>query len=183
MLKDLIGGNDIEIINLEENINISKKEPQLKLFDYVKLISETNLKTDVQKGYSPFMVNRIFSDFIDCVLVIGKANRTSFLNDQSHFDFLQKSITTKTKRYSKKSNSTLEEVDNLIIALMLSKKWKCSVREALLNLQFLTDVEKLQQIKGFVNILDDYVELNKTYQFSIFNKSQIEESIKRLKEL
>lgn len=180
-----IGGNDIINVSEKDHLEASslpKQDKKYSLFDYIKFISETNDKIDVQNNYSEFMINRMLSNHIDCILYIGFANRSKFLNKQSHFDYLQNSIKTKTKRYSKKQEHEFSELENILLAILLSKKWVCSIREALLNLSFCSNNEKKEYIKKYKSILDTYFDNNTSYLLNNYTKEQIKNTIEKMKE-
>ena len=88
----------------------------MKLGDYLNAINYTKeplLDTEdesVEKGYTPFVVNRCLSYFIDTVLYANEMNRRPETDKKMQFDYLQKSI-RKNKRYSKWLKQ--ESVENL----------------------------------------------------------------------
>jgi hypothetical protein len=90
----------------------------MKLGDYLNAINYTKeplLDTEdesVEKGYTPFVVNRCLSYFIDTVLYANEMNRRPETDKKMQFDYLQKSI-RKNKRYSKWLKQ--ESVENLDI--------------------------------------------------------------------
>ena len=73
-------------------------------FEYIKAINET--KEDVmftsqdEKKYSPFIVNRGLSFFMDTIFQVNEMNRNHHLDSRLQFDYLLNSIRQK-KRYSK----------------------------------------------------------------------------------
>lgn len=181
-----IGGNNV-IITCSDNNQIESSEKNKKskisltLFDYIRKISETNEKTDVQSNYSEFMVNRFLSNHIDCILFTGLANRKKFINKQSHFDFLQNSITTKTKRFSKKQNQDFSEIEDILLAILLSKKWECSTREAIINLSFCNKNDKIKYIKHYQNILEDFISNNSSYLLNNYTNEEIKFVIEKMR--
>jgi hypothetical protein len=88
----------------------------MKLGDYLNAINYTKeplLDTEdesVEKGYTPFVLNRCLSYFIDTVLYANEMNRRPETDKKMQFDYLQKSI-RKNKRYSKWLKQ--ESVENL----------------------------------------------------------------------
>ena len=66
----------------------------------------------VEKGYTPFVVNRCLSYFMDTVLYANEMNVRPETDKKMQFDYLQKSI-RKNKRYSKWLKQ--ESVENLDI--------------------------------------------------------------------
>ena len=73
-------------------------------FEFIKAINET--KEDVmvddvsEKKYSPFIVNRGFSFFMDTIFQVNELNRNHHLDSRLQFDYLLNSV-RKKKRYSK----------------------------------------------------------------------------------
>ena len=85
-------------------------------FEYIKAINES--KEDImidsisEKKYSPFIVNRGLSFFMDTIFQINEMNRNYHLDSRLQFDYLLNSI-RKKKRYSKWLKP--EKLDNLEI--------------------------------------------------------------------
>ena len=85
-------------------------------FEYIKAINES--KEDImidsisEKKYSPFIVNRGLSFFMDTIFQINEMNRSYHLDSRLQFDYLLNSI-RKKKRYSKWLKP--EKLDNLEI--------------------------------------------------------------------
>ena len=90
----------------------------MKLGEYLTAINyskEPLLDTEdesVEKGYTPFVVNRCLSYFMDTVLYAIEMNVRPETDKKMQFDYLQKSI-RKNKRYSKWLKQ--ESVENLDI--------------------------------------------------------------------
>ena len=90
----------------------------MKLGEYLTAINyskEPLLDTEdesVEKGYTPFVVNRCLSYFMDTVLYANEMNRRPETDKKMQFDYLQKSI-RKNKRYSKWLKQ--ESIENLDI--------------------------------------------------------------------
>ena len=74
--------------------------------------NETTEDERVEKGYTPFVVNRCLSYFMDTVLYANEMNCRPETDKKMQFDYLQKSI-RKNKRYSKWLKQ--ESVENLDI--------------------------------------------------------------------
>jgi hypothetical protein len=78
----------------------------MKLGDYLNAINYTKeplLDTEdesVEKGYTPFVVNRCLSYFIDTILYANEMNLRPETDKKMQFDYLQRTI-RKNKRYSK----------------------------------------------------------------------------------
>ena len=91
----------------------------MKLSDYLNAINYTKeslLDTEdesVEKEYTPFVVNRCLSYFIDTVLYVNEMNRLSHTDKKMQFDYLLSSI-RKNKRYSKWLRRESEENLDLI---------------------------------------------------------------------
>ena len=73
-------------------------------FEYIKAINETKqdvmLTSQDEKKYSPFIVNRGLSFFMDTIFQVNEMNRNHHLDSRLQFDYLLNSIRLK-KRYSK----------------------------------------------------------------------------------
>ena len=78
----------------------------MKLGEYLNAINYTknNLfdteDESVEKEYTPFIVNRCLSYFMDTVLYVNEVNQRNHLSKNMQFDYLLNSI-RKNKRYSK----------------------------------------------------------------------------------
>ena len=73
-------------------------------FDYLKAINETKedvmLTPEDERKYSPFIVNRGLSFFMDTIFQVNELNRNYHLETRLQFDYLLNSV-RKKKRYSK----------------------------------------------------------------------------------
>ena len=73
-------------------------------FEYLKAINETKedvmLTPEDEKKYSPFIVNRGLSFFMDTIFQVNELNRNYHLEARLQFDYLLNSV-RKKKRYSK----------------------------------------------------------------------------------
>ena len=73
-------------------------------FEYIKAINETKedvmLTSQDEKKYSPFIVNRGLSFFMDTIFQVNEMNRNHHLDSRLQFDYLLNRIRQK-KRYSK----------------------------------------------------------------------------------
>ena len=78
----------------------------MKLSEYLNAINYTKeslLDTEdesIEKKYTPFVINRCLSYFIDTVLYVNEMNRFPHTDKKMQFDYLLTSI-RKNKRYSK----------------------------------------------------------------------------------
>tara|TARA_R110002012_G_scaffold253682_1_gene432741 strand:+ start:690 stop:1085 length:396 start_codon:yes stop_codon:yes gene_type:complete len=91
----------------------------MKLSEYLNAINYTKeslLDTEdesVEKEYTPFVVNRCLSYFIDTVLYVNEMNRLPHTDKKMQFDYLLASI-RKNKRYSKWLRRESEENLDLV---------------------------------------------------------------------
>ena len=73
-------------------------------FNYLKAINETKedvmLTPEDERKYSPFIVNRGLSFFMDTIFQVNELNRNYHLEARLQFDYLLNSV-RKKKRYSK----------------------------------------------------------------------------------
>jgi hypothetical protein len=78
----------------------------MKLGDYLNAINYTKKNLfdtedeSVEKEYTPFIINRCLSYFMDTVLYVNEVNQRNHLSKNMQFDYLLNSI-RKNKRYSK----------------------------------------------------------------------------------
>tara|TARA_R110002012_G_scaffold269182_2_gene453251 strand:- start:604 stop:999 length:396 start_codon:yes stop_codon:yes gene_type:complete len=91
----------------------------MKLSEYLNAINYTKeslLDTEdesVEKEYTPFVVNRCLSYFIDTVLYVNEMNRLPHTDKKMQFEYLLTSI-RKNKRYSKWLRRESEENLDLV---------------------------------------------------------------------
>ena len=91
----------------------------MKLSEYLNAINytKTNLldteDESVEKEYTPFVVNRCLSYFIDTVLYVNEMNRLPHTDKKMQFEYLLTSI-RKNKRYSKWLRRESEENLDLV---------------------------------------------------------------------
>ena len=91
----------------------------MKLSEYLNAINYTKeslLDTEdesVEKEYTPFVINRCLSYFIDTVLYVNEMNRLPHADKKMQFDYLCTSI-RKNKRYSKWLKRESEENLDLV---------------------------------------------------------------------
>jgi len=91
----------------------------MKLSEYLNAINYTKknlLDTDdesVEKEYTPFIINRCLSYFIDTILYANEMNRYNQLSKNMQFDYLLNSI-RKNKRYSKWLKRESEETLDIV---------------------------------------------------------------------
>lgn len=96
------------------------------------------------KEYSPFLVNRAFSQFADSVLQANFLNIHSFLPKQTQFDYLFHSV-RKRKRFSKWPKKNKLNILPFIVAY-----YECSIKEAEMYEKLLSseDKDELMKIYG-----------------------------------
>lgn len=97
------------------------------------------------KEYSPYIINKCLSSFIDCILFANEMNKNHFLSKKMQYDFFINIIRTK-KRYSpwlkKEKVEDLEAVKNY---------YKYSNQKAKEALKILSD-EQIKFIKSKLEI-------------------------------
>lgn len=114
-------------------------------FDFVKSINATkkNLITDstTEKAYSPFIINRSLSYFIDTVLYANEINQYSHLDNKLQYDYLLHSI-PKRSRFSKWYKPEKDE-DLEVVA----EFFKCNFRHAseILKIINKSDIDLIKQ--------------------------------------
>ena len=70
------------------------------VFDYVKSINNQSGMLEGEGEYSPFLVNRAFSYFMDTIFHANEANKLNNVPKESHYSFYYHSV-SKGKRFSK----------------------------------------------------------------------------------
>lgn len=75
-------------------------------FDFVNDISKEkknliSLDAENEKSYNPFLINRAFSYYIDCISYANEMNKYHFLDKKLQHDFLLHAIRSKRRAYSK----------------------------------------------------------------------------------
>jgi hypothetical protein len=99
---DLFTGKEIVVPVIEE-VKVKKKSP----FDFAASIDNKNNFRDELEGYTPFMVNRIYSQYRETVLFANEINKYS-IDNLLHYDFWYNAI-PKKKRFAKWGKSEYDE--------------------------------------------------------------------------
>lgn len=109
-------------------------------FDYINainankdIIGSSDNPEEVEKEYTPFMVNRGLSYFVDTILYANEMNSASDISNKLQFDYLRNSIKPK-KRFSKWAKRLSAENINVIKEI-----YKYSDRRAMEVLSLLSD--------------------------------------------
>ena len=119
----------------------------MKLTDYLNAINYSKkplMDTEdhlVEKEYTPFIVNRCLSYFIDTILHVNQINEFPDTDKKMQFDYLQNSI-RKRKRFSKWQKKT--NLDNLDV---VKDYFGYSDRKAteIMNILSNEDIEEIKQ--------------------------------------
>ena len=118
-------------------------------FEIVKAVTHTkeNLMVDVhaEKGYTPYMVNRALSFFVDTVFQANEMNRNYHLDNKLQFDYLLNNIRPR-KRWSQWLKP--EKIDNIDI---VKEYYEFSNEKAKNALEILS-VDQLEYIKQKLDI-------------------------------
>jgi len=118
-------------------------------FEIVKAVTHTkeNLMVDVhaEKGYTPYMVNRALSFFVDTVFQANEMNRNYHLDNKLQFDYLLNNIRPR-KRWSQWLKP--EKIDNIDI---VKEYYEFSNEKAKNALEILS-VDQLEHIKQILDI-------------------------------
>jgi|TARA_R100001244_G_C5091254_1_gene116441 hypothetical protein len=118
-------------------------------FEIVKAVTHTkeNLMVDVhaEKGYTPYMVNRALSFFVDTVFQANEMNRNYHLDNKLQFDYLLNNIRPR-KRWSQWLKP--EKIDNIDI---VKEYYEFSNEKAKNALEILS-VDQLEHIKQKLDI-------------------------------
>jgi hypothetical protein len=109
-------------------------------FDYINainankdIIGSSDNPEEVEKEYTPFMVNRGLSYFVDTILYANEMNSASDISNKLQFDYLRNSIKPK-KRFSKWAKRLSSENISVIKEI-----YKYSDRRAMEVLSLLSD--------------------------------------------
>jgi len=118
-------------------------------FEIVKAVTYTkeNLMVDVhaEKGYTPYMVNRALSFFVDTVFQANEMNKNYHLDNKLQFDYLLNNIRPR-KRWSQWLKP--EKIDNIDI---VKEYYEFSNEKAKNALEILS-VDQLEHIKQKLDI-------------------------------
>ncbi len=111
-------------------------------FDFVKSINEKteNLMDrdpECERAYLPFIVNRTFSNFAECVMPANIMNCMNHLDKKMQYDYLYYAI-KKKKRFSKWEKSERDE----IIEKLVSDYYKVSRVKAREYLSMMSENDK-----------------------------------------
>lgn len=112
----------------------------MSVFDYVKSINEGK-RIELGTDYSQWVINDIFSQYSDCLLIVNQINRKD-ISDRMHYDYMLASIRPKKRPFLKPLGKKRTPADVSLIANVY-KYSICKAREAL---SVLTD-EQLAEIK------------------------------------
>ena len=118
-------------------------------FEIVKAVTHTkeNLMVDghAEKGYTPYMVNRALSFFVDTVFQANEMNKNYHLDNKLQFDYLLNNIRPR-KRWSQWLKP--EKIDNIDI---VKEYYEFSNEKAKNALEILS-VDQLEYIKQKLDI-------------------------------
>jgi|694.fasta_scaffold01222_42 hypothetical protein len=114
-------------------------------FEFVKSINEKTgnileQNSDLEKAYTPFLVNRGLSFTPDTILSANEMNAAPFLDKRMQYDYLYSTV-RKKKRYAKWIKAEQDDLEDLVV-----EHFQVSRRRAAEYLALLTDRD-LQEIK------------------------------------
>lgn len=116
------------------------------LFEFLDSIntSKTDLMVDgiAEKDYSPYMINRGMSLFVDTLFYANHINQYQDLSKRMHYDFYRHAVPAK-KRFSKWHKADKESDD----LKLLSETYQCSYEKAKTYLSMLTS-DQLEEIRA-----------------------------------
>lgn len=137
-----------------------EKPKKASLFDYIRFIEQKKpwkeLSEEDQKGYSPFMINRLISSRDQFTEIISKID-TLKMNAEQHYTFLTTIMETKTKiRFDLDSykKQKVDEDEKLTI-FAIRKEYQVGTREAKSYINMISDQERLKLLDKW----KDYYEL------------------------
>lgn len=117
-------------------------------FDYTKDILQfkKNVMTDENEGeYVPFVVNRVLSNYIDCILHANDMNRFPSLSKRMQFDYYFHSIEARKRPFIAYPKAPKTEDISLIMMA-----YNYSARKAREAVSILTE-EQIEAIKALYN--------------------------------
>jgi alpha-galactosidase/6-phospho-beta-glucosidase family protein len=107
-------------------------------FDFINAITygKTDLisDNDSEKEYTPFMVNRGLSYFMDTVLLANEMNRYHQIDNKMQFDFLRFTV-RKRKRFSKWHKHDISEIIKAIQEIFNYSEEKARTAYSVMNEQ------------------------------------------------
>lgn len=114
-------------------------------FEFVKSINEKTgnileQNPDLEKAYTPFLVNRGLSFTPDTILSANEMNAAPFLDKRMQYDYLYSTV-RKKKRYAKWIKAEQDDLEDLVV-----EHFQVSRRRAAEYLVLLTERD-LQEIK------------------------------------
>jgi hypothetical protein len=114
-------------------------------FEFVKSINEKTgnileQNSDLEKAYTPFLVNRGLSFTPDTILSANEMNAAPFLDKRMQYDYLYSTV-RKKKRYAKWIKAEQDDLEDLVV-----EHFQVSRRRAAEYLALLTERD-LQEIK------------------------------------
>lgn len=124
----------------------------MKLTDFLKSINDTKVDVfngdpQIEKEYTPFVVNRCLSYFPDTIMYVNEMNTRPGIDKKMHYDYLRHSLRPQ-KRFSKwlkkETDPNLE---------LIKKHYKYSTKQAQEAIKLLTesdieDIRKLYDVGG-----------------------------------
>ena len=119
----------------------------MKLSNYLNAINHTKeplLDTDdefVEKGYTPYVINRCLSYFPDTIFHVNEMNTLCNIDKKFHFDYLRNSL-RKRKRFSKWLKT--EKIDEIEI---IKRHYNYSYKRAK-EVMSLLSKEEIEEIKS-----------------------------------
>lgn len=115
-------------------------------FEFVKSINEKtgNLiaeNPDLEKAYTPFLVNRGLSFTPDTILAANEMNASPFLDKRMQYDYLYSTV-RKKKRYAKWIKAEQDDIEDLIIEYFQVSRRRATEYSALLTEKDLQEIRQ-----------------------------------------
>ena len=90
----------------------------MELKDWLNSINQTkkNLIDEdpsIEKEYNPYIINRIYSGHLDCIMFVNEMNKYHFLQKKIQYDFLLNSLRTKKRFAPWLRKDTIKDLDNV----------------------------------------------------------------------
>lgn len=92
--------NGIEYVSIEPTNRLTKAQPKISPFEFVKAITETkeDILTGNESSYNQFIINKALSFNPDCVFFVHQLQMMESIPDRVHFEYLLNTI-SRRKRY------------------------------------------------------------------------------------
>lgn len=115
-------------------------------FEFVKSINEKTgnilgQNPDLEKAYTPFLVNRGLSFTPDTILAANEMNAAPFLDKRMQYDYLYSTV-RKKKRYAKWIKAEQDDIEDLVVEHFQVSRRRAAEYVALLSERDLQEIKQ-----------------------------------------